>query len=218
MTGRTNLSKSKAEYTRAYENLRGVDFSETGGNGERFAYLENMYVDYDGGADAVETVPGFRKLYGFGQKINAIHLHNLGNRGKFLLVHSGTKLYRFNVDMRDKLKNLQSIAELEDTRSHAFNVGDDLYVMDGKSMIKIDSSGTALRVADDGGAPPHVPTTYKNEKKTEEYNLLNRKFVQKFDMALLILWAARIEVLKMRIIGLSVYLLKRATTRCWLSR
>ena len=141
-----------------------------------------MYVDYDGGADAVETVPGFRKLYGFGQKINAIYLHNLGNRGKFLLVHSGTKLYRFNVDMRDNLKNLQSIAELEDTRSHAFNVGDDLYVMDGKSMIKIDSSGTALRVADDGGAPPHVPTTYKNEKKTEEYNLLNRKFVQKFDI------------------------------------
>ena len=179
MTERVNLAKSDAEYTRSYDNTRGVDFSEIGGDATRFADLQNMYVDYDGGADAVETVPGFRKLYSYGERINAIHVQDLGEHGKYLLVHAGKNLYRLNVDERDTLKNQQAIASLNDTKSHAFTIGEFVYVMDGETMLQIDSTGKANPVIDYGEAQPYVPTTYEECVKKEERNLLTNRYVQK---------------------------------------
>ncbi len=182
MTKRLNLAKSESEFTRTYENPRGVDFSEISKSNTRFSHLENMYVDHDGGADAVESIPGFRRIFGYGKKINAIHLQDLGDDGKFLIVHSGTELYRFNIDQRDGLTRQEPVATLEDVRSHSFSGGDNLYVMDGKSLIQIDRQGVARYVSDDGDAPPYVPTTYENGEKKEERNLLTDKYVQKYTL------------------------------------
>jgi hypothetical protein len=65
---------SKTEYTRIYENLRGVDLSivPSRDSNTRFSYLENMYVDYGGTDTAVESVVGFRTLARLGAKINGI--------------------------------------------------------------------------------------------------------------------------------------------------
>ena len=183
MTDRANLAKSKSEFTRAYENLRGVDFSEISTGGSRFAHLENMYVDYDGGADAVESIPGFRKIFGYGERINAIHLQELGENGKFIIVHSGTKLYRFDAEQRDALTEQLPIATLEDTVSHSFSDGDFLYVMDGKSIIRIDKHGTSRLISDEGDDPPYVPTTYENAEKKEDRNLLTDRFIQEFTIS-----------------------------------
>ena len=180
MIKRANLAKSESEFTRAYENPRGVDFSEISKSNTRFAYLENMYVDYDGGADAVESIPGFRKIFGYGAKINGIHLQELGERGRFLIVHAGTRLYRLNVSNRDKISNQSPIATLSDTKSHSFSIGHTVYVMDGKAMIYIDGLGVARYVSDDGTAPPYVPTIYENAEKKEERNLLTDRYVQRF--------------------------------------
>lgn len=182
MIDRTNLAKSKSEFTRAYENLRGVDFSETGKSNTRFAYLENMYVDYGGGADAVESIPGFRKIFGYGTKINAIHLQDLGSSGKFLIVHAGKNLYRFNINDRDDITAQEPIATLANARSHSFSYGTKLYVMDGKRMIQIDRLGVAKYVSDDGDAPPYIPTLYEDAEKKEERNLLTEKYIQKFNI------------------------------------
>ena len=182
MTDRVNLAKSDSEFTRTYENPRGVDFSEISRSDSRFAHLENMYVDYDGGADAIESIPGFRKVFGYGERINAIHLQDLGEGGRFLIVHAGSKLYRFNSNGLDELTYQEPIATLEDVRSHSFSGGDSLYVMDGKSLIQIDSEGVARLVSDDGDAPPYVPTTYENGEKKEDRNLLTDKYIQKFNI------------------------------------
>lgn len=183
MTERANLAKSSSEYTKAYSNPRGVDFSEIGSDSSRFAYLENMYVDYESGGDAVETIPGFRILYNYGSKINAIHFQNLGEGEKYVLVHSGDGLYRFNINDRDYLENQEAIATLENRRSHSFTLGEKLYVLDGKSMIRIDGNGTANIVSDDGEAPPYVPTIYEDGAKKEDKNLLTDKYAQRFHIS-----------------------------------
>ena len=182
MNTRANLARSKSEFTRSYENPRGVDFSEIRRSGNRFAYLENMYVDYDGGADAVESIPGFRKILGYGERINAIHLQDIGENDKYLVIHAGTKLFRFNVNDRDELIGQPPIATIADNSSHAFQINDRLYVMDGKSLLQIDKNGTAHLISEDGDSPPYIPTTYENGAKKEERNLLIDKCLQKFHL------------------------------------
>ena len=70
-----NLSRSSAEYSALYADMRGVDFSGDGSTirRDRFSYLENMYRDYDGdGAGIIESFPGFRKIAALGQRIRRI--------------------------------------------------------------------------------------------------------------------------------------------------
>ena len=60
-----NLLRQRDEYARYFDNFRGVDFSSdhTEVADNRFAYLVNMYRDYDSGeGGAVETIPGFRRV------------------------------------------------------------------------------------------------------------------------------------------------------------
>ena len=180
MKNRVNLANSDSEYTRTYENPRGVDFSEICQNETRFAYLENMYVDYDDGADAVESIPGFRKIHSYGEKINAIHLQDLGEDGKYLLIHSGSYLYRINTEERDSQIDSAPIAHLSDTKSDSFTVGGSLYVMDGKPILEVDRSGVVHRVVNTEEDPPYTPTTYENGIKKEDRNLLTDMYIQKY--------------------------------------
>ena len=57
-----NSYSEKAIYNVVYENMKGVDFSESGTTVQRnrFAYLENMYRDYEGdGKEVIESIPGY---------------------------------------------------------------------------------------------------------------------------------------------------------------
>lgn len=173
-----NLSKSTAEYTRSYDRLRGVDFckSSPGNAGERFGYLENMYIDYEAGDAAVESIPGYRRLYDFGNRINAVHSHKIGSDREYIIVHAGDKLYRFNSKNRDSLSSLSPIATLADTRSHSFLFGRDLYLGDGEKILRISESGEVTEVGEGSSPAPYVPTLYIDGLKYEARNLLTNEF------------------------------------------
>jgi hypothetical protein len=120
-----NLSaKNNSEYTRTYENMRGVALggARCGSKSTRYAYLENMYVDYDSQNPTLESVPGFRRLYSFNDSINGAFLQKVGTSGEYVLVHAKDKLYRFEKGERDALKSLVPIGNLSDTKSHAFTL------------------------------------------------------------------------------------------------
>jgi len=175
----SNIIKSNAEHTRIYENMRGIDTRPDAKPEKSFLYTENMYVDYGGSADAVESIPGFRRICSLGERINLITSHKLGESEEYLIVHAGTSLYRFNVKDRDSLGQLTPIATLENTKSFATYYGGDLYILDGKSILKIDPEGN---VADFflGEIDPYLPTTFINGKEYEEVNLLSDSFIERY--------------------------------------
>lgn len=168
----------KTEYSISYSSMRGVDLSaETAAHGrDRFAYLENMYRDYNGdGTCAVESVPGFRAVTSFGDPINGLFLQK-SNGGEFMLVHAGTKLYRFNVADRNAVAPLSSLKRLENAKSCGFAFGSAFYLLDGRRMTRIDGDGNAAYVTEGSAMPPYVPTTYVNGVEHEQRNLLTDMF------------------------------------------
>ena len=176
---------SKTEYNRIYSDMGGVDFTGDGSaiSKNRFSYLENMYRDYDAdGASLLVSVPGFRKLYGFGKKINGIFSQKTASGGEYTVVHAGGEIYRFPTSERDALANLSPIASIKDTESRAFSFGDALFILDGESITKISAEGTAsaLTVTE----PAYVPTTYVNGKMYEQRNILCDSFIERFTVAL----------------------------------
>ena len=57
-----NKRSSNAErFIRSYENMRGLNLLAGNESTDSFCYLENMYVDYEGGGGAIESIPGFRR-------------------------------------------------------------------------------------------------------------------------------------------------------------
>lgn len=166
------------EYSRVYENMLGVNFSDRATDAtRRFAHLENMYVDYEGGGE-LESIPGYRQVYNFGSKINGIFAQTNGGE-EFLLVHAGEHLYRFGVKSRDFLEHLTPIfSGLADAKSSSVAFGELIYILDGTSIIAVSAEGKALRCGDEG-AEPYVPTTHIDGKALEPRNLLTPSFIQK---------------------------------------
>jgi len=118
----------------------GVDFSmgSASPSKRRYAYLENMYRDYENGdAALLESVPGFRKIISLGGRIHAIYSHKNENGDDYAVIHCSNKLYRFKVSERDKLTSLTPIASVADVESSAFRFGSDLYILDGREISKI---------------------------------------------------------------------------------
>ena len=169
------------EYTCTYKDMRGVDFSSDGSGtaSGRFAYLENMYRDYDGaGASVTESIPGFRKIFGAGERINGI-FSRFGKDGEvYILLHAGNKLYSFALKDIDEISELTPLCELCDKKSHARAFGDALYVFDSEKIIAIFDDG-AYSVSDSSRAAPYVPTTYLNGKAFEQRNLLTKRFLER---------------------------------------
>ncbi len=91
-------------YNRYYGDFRGVDFSSdhTQVHEQRLAYMVNMFRDYQSGqGQAIETIAGFRRrielpeaseIYGI---FDFVHKDDEGNEVTDVLIHAGTKLYRW---------------------------------------------------------------------------------------------------------------------------
>ncbi|MBE6644633.1 MAG: leucine-rich repeat domain-containing protein [Ruminococcaceae bacterium] len=179
---KSSISK-KTEYTVSYNGMRGVDFSTIDGKTKRyrFAYLENMYKDYSGdGEGIIESIPGFRKLMGFGDKIHSIYSHKSPNGKLYVVVHAGENLYRFDAAEKDKSVTLSPLISIENTKSRGFTLGSDLYILDGKNITRIRSDGTASKINDSANPAPYIPTTYFNGTEYEQRNLLTEKFCEKY--------------------------------------
>lgn len=180
MSTKYNNSSTDKEYTRVYENMRGVDFSEIprGDSQKRFGYLENMYVDYTLGGSVVESIPGFRIIKSIGKKIHSIFSHRLGDGSEYILVHAGTYLYRFKSDMRDSLasnewKTLSSV--IKDGKSSAVAFGDYVFILDGEKITFIDQDGAIGTLG--VNIPPYTPLLSLDGNGDEDINLLSEKCV-----------------------------------------
>lgn len=174
---------TRIEYTTSYTGMRGVDFNSRNGAARRnrFAYLENMYKDYSGGGSGVtESIPGYRRVRAYEKKINAIHVQKDSLGKEIAIIHAADSLYRLPISDIDKATPNTPIITLEDTKSKSFLSGSDIYVIDGKSMIRIREDGTAARVGDDLDVKPYVPTTFINGKEYEQRNLLTNRFKERY--------------------------------------
>lgn len=166
-----------------YSDMRGVDFSLDGSNiaRNRFAYLENMYRDYDGdGAGIVESIPGYRKIYSFGGKTNGLYSYKTKSGGRRLVAHVDNTLYELNADNPDSVGMPIFCGGALDEKSCALNVGDVLYVLDGEKFFRFSehTRGVILENNED----IYIPTTYYNGKRYEQCNLLTRSFYEIYNL------------------------------------
>ncbi len=171
--------QSGSEYSVIYTDMRGVDFSLDGGSisKHRFAYLENMYRDYDGvGSGMVESIPGFRRIYSLGSKINGIFPYKSASGKQKLVVHTGSNLHELDISNPDSVENNATLNGISNNKSSAFFAKDALYVLDGEKFIKI--SDTSKSTIKDGCADIYIPTTYYNGQEYEQRNLLTRSFYE----------------------------------------
>ena len=169
----------KTEYTTTYSGMRGVDFNASLKNGHtRFAYLENMYHDYDSEDGRIESIPGFRSLMDLPKRINAIYMQKNKDGQRRLVVHAGDTLYRMLLNARNEVDDAEKIGTVNDFQSHAFSYGYEIYLLDGERMWRIPETGAAIEVGD-AGALPYVPTTYVGGVEYEQRNLLTDRFKER---------------------------------------
>ena len=172
------LQKSDEQYLRSYSSRRGVNPI---GEEDGFDILENMYIDYEGGADAIESVPGFRRLFKFEEKINGIFSWRLGTGEEYIIVHAGEALYRFRKDERDALSQNppEKIADARDAESNFFTLETKLIMLDGDGLLIISPNGECERIT--RGSPlAYRPTTYINGKFNEPRNLFTDEFTEEY--------------------------------------
>lgn len=174
MNTKKNLIQSRDTYNRYYGDFRGVDFSSdhTQVLPNRFAYLVNMYKDYQSGqGQAVETIPGFRRRFVApdDETIHALHEFN----GE-CLVHAGTHLYKWdksktvNVEVA-KDYVLEEPETIGDSKIFTVTIDDaerivHIYGATGHdytdNMVPPSNGGTLSFCADDISAGSHVTVYY----------------------------------------------------------
>ena len=170
----SNLIKSKREYNRILENMRGVDASGRGGSKtKRYAYLENMYRDYSSErGELIESVPGFRKVYQ-GTAINGLHLQTAQNGDRYIIVNDNGKLLRYREGSPESITALTGSSTVEKAKSYSFNFEGQLFIGDGGRIYGINDRGRSMPVHDLGERRPYFPTVFLNGKEYEQRNLLS---------------------------------------------
>lgn len=178
MAGFYKTYDGSTTYHRTFAAIGGMDLagdpSEVSKN--RFAALENMWRDpmtLDG--VAVETHPGYRTLARFGSAILGIYRHRVAGEDH-LVVHAGTRLYRFPERERDRPRTLAALSPLPVTVSAvegcAFSHGESLCMLIGGAFLCIDPSGTVRSLTAEESLA-YVPVTYYNGVAHEQRNLLS---------------------------------------------
>lgn len=191
-----NLLQQRSEYARYFDQLRGVDFSSDHNDVEdsRFAYLVNMYRDYQSGqGGAVETIPGFRSVMNCGAPINGIHIGN-----NYVYIHIGKQMLEIGTIRSDKTvdffveKNTLS-SNMPDEKTISFFYQGYLYILGGGGYWRIDyetSDGrarlvdvkdiaylpTTFSAIDPKAESDSIPDDHGEGYEYEQRNLLNEKF------------------------------------------
>lgn len=171
---------SSAQYSRQYENLRGVDLTsgQTQVAPQRFAWAQNMWKDYateQGGA--IETMPGFRQINAWsGKTVYGIWTFKPAGGEMYVLIHAGDTLYQFRHADRDLIaKNSSLIKEyggLADAQSNAFVFNGRFYILDGdafKVFMKGENGEWSLKNAEEEA---YIPVTFVNGEIYEQRNML----------------------------------------------
>lgn len=162
----------RAEYKRCFEGIRGISSRSNFKDGRgRFRLLDNMYVDYEGGADAVESIPGFRRLFSLGGRINGLYIQRVSPTKEYLIIHAQDRLYSIDKSKIDSGNPSLSSVPVNDRKSTAFSFEKSLYIMDGSNIIRSDEDG-CFTILDGNILPPYVPILRRNEEMLEDRNLL----------------------------------------------
>lgn len=161
-----NLLQQRGEYARYFDRLRGVDFSSDHNDVEdsRFAYLVNMYRDYQSGqGGAVETIPGFRALKSYNDTFNGIHIGD-----KKVFFHIGTSLYyagktddEGNVELFDDVSD-KNLGWIYNGKTTSFYYQGYLYILGGGNYLRIEydeNDKPSMKYIRDIA---YIPTTYIN--------------------------------------------------------
>lgn len=178
---KTTTGSSSAQYTRSYGDLRGVDFSSDPAqvNAARPTYLINMYRDYDSehGA-AIETIPGYRRLFHFGGKIHGIWGYASSQdevAARYVVVHAGTKLFTFPFEERDSGIYEERFAGLCDCDSCAFLQNNNFYICDGAGIYVMKADLSVASISEDA----YVPITYLHGAPYEQRNMICDRFINR---------------------------------------
>ena len=179
-----NLIYSNAEYTLAYPGFRGVELNASSSitSPSRLSYAENMYRDYESdGADVIESIPGFRKLFSCNKQIHALYLQRSSSHGDHVIVHAGDQLWRFPIEEISKSSPTlgDPIASVSDAKSLGFSLGLYFYIIDGARILRISEDGKCNIISNDD-VSAYVPTTFVSGERYEERNLLTDSFKEEF--------------------------------------
>ena len=169
--------KSGSEYSMIYSDMHGVDLTGDGSNisKNRFAYLENMYRDYDNGnADTLESIPGYRKIFDTEDEVYGLFHHKYEDGSDALAVHSGDKLYLIPTEA-DSAEPTLIYTGLNRCRSSSFFAGNSLYVIDGKRIVRICGAN-----ASDAVTEAYIPMLAVNYEDLEQRNLYTRSFKESY--------------------------------------
>ena len=193
MAKKTDLStSSRPQYTRAYTEVRGVDLSSDPARVaiNRAANMVNMYRDYasEHGA-AIESIPGYRRLYDFGGAVHGIWGYASSQdlkREDVIIVHAGTRLLCFGFDDRDSGRYDVCYEGLADAPSSAVLQNNKFYIADGTGIYVLSPHEPEAGEV----APPkydvitlqeaaYVPITYISGQTYEQRNMLTNRFVNR---------------------------------------
>ena len=179
MTGRgKSVPALDREYAVTFENLRGVCYTEN--NDGAFSELENMYVDYSAGADAVESMPGYRLITALSGRVWGLYPQKLGTGEEYLVVHAGGSLYRFNLADRDSLASAELLSAIADEQSCAGTLGGELFILAGGALYSVGEGGAVSKLDSEDCSAAYVPTLFVNGEPKEDRNLLTDRFREVF--------------------------------------
>ncbi len=170
------------EYVRVYEGMGGIGKGRDEAE-KRYAYTENMYADRHSDDGAIESVPGFRKLHSFGERINAIHKWTLGDGKQFIFVHAGSSLYSFEKDEYENIGEREAIASLSDKESSAVAFERLFYIFDGEKITVINEDGNATQITASSSENLYTPLCYTNTSSYEPRNLLSKYFKESYSIS-----------------------------------
>jgi len=131
--------------TRVYSNFRGVDFRGEEINLVRSPDSLNVWKDYTE-TESIRTRPEMELLCKFDDTIYGIFPFKAGNT-EMLIVHSGTKLYKFVENAMIEL-----FSDVKASKSNSFIYNSVWYFKDGKNYLQYD--GTEIKEV-----VGYVPTT-----------------------------------------------------------
>ena len=173
-------------YNYRFEPSCGMDSRLTArqGDGRKAAYLKNLYRNKNKNSAAIESFPGYRRLYGEFESSGRFHgayRHAFGERTATFL-HIGDTLYRVFED--DPVQMPKLVATVCDSESRGVSLGDAFYLFDSENILKITDGERVVLVGDepytdemeDGHILPetnaYIPLLWENGKEKEAANLL----------------------------------------------
>lgn len=154
-----------SEYIRRYGNFRGVDFSSDPAEvaDYRFCHAENVWKDYAAwNGNAVETIPGYRLINNFKERIYGIHKVRLpiptgadeeGGYADYIIVHAGKNLFYKKVEemedeniiwrkvfsdpYKEEGEDYNTEAYMLEKESNSVVFNNQLFVIDGNRILII---------------------------------------------------------------------------------